>query len=259
MKRYKYLLLCLCMFLSSCNQDIDNKKMVSIMDGGLTHTTQRNDGHQQATIPDFLASSLNFQNFINNPTLSYEHKSKLIDDFFANHELYTEEQLVDIFSTIGSEISWDVDLVSQFQYRMEQDIISKKPNMLCGIADKLSNDRMRKFIIFYLGNVIWNNEFPYEFYELKNCHTEKFDLLVEVFYEKFLSSSNNKALNYIVNDPDGETNLRIKPNSKSSDIIHVIPNGQSVIVLWNDGNWFFVKFKNQVGYVYNKNLGAVLD
>lgn len=254
MKRCKYLLLCLCVLLVSCGQNIDKKEIVSIINSELTQTTQTNDGHQQATIPDFLASSLKFQEFIDDTTLNYEHKSKLIDDFFANHELYTEEQLVDIFSTIGSEISWEVDLISQFQYRMKQDVISKKPNILCGIADKLSNDQMRKFVIFYLGNVIWNNEFPPEFYTLKKCHSETFDLLVEIFYKKFLSDSKNKALKYIVNDPDGETNLRTRPSSKSSDIIHIIPNKQSVIVLWSEEDWFFVKSDNQLGYIYSKNL-----
>lgn len=63
---------------------------------------------------------------------------------------------------------------------------------------------------------------------------------------------------YIINDLDGNTNLRAKPISHSSQIVGHIENGQLVIPLWRDGNWVFIKAGNQVGYVHSKNLSETI-
>ena len=67
------------------------------------------------------------------------------------------------------------------------------------------------------------------------------------------SNTSNKN-QYIIQDPDGFTNVRKDKNS-SSEILQKIKSGENIDVLNNSGDWFFVKTKEgKEGYVHSSRI-----
>ncbi len=60
--------------------------------------------------------------------------------------------------------------------------------------------------------------------------------------------------NYIINDPDGYTNLRREKNT-SSQIIEKVSSGEEISIIDNTGDWWYVKTKtNNMGYIHKSKL-----
>lgn len=59
---------------------------------------------------------------------------------------------------------------------------------------------------------------------------------------------------YVINDPDGYTNLRKDANSQSP-IIKQLKSGTDVIMLTESGNWFYVETSDKIkGYIHKSRL-----
>jgi len=67
-------------------------------------------------------------------------------------------------------------------------------------------------------------------------------------------SVKNSVKQYIIQDPDGYTNLR-KDKNTSSEILQKINSGESVTVINNTGDWFLIKTKEGMkGYVHKSRV-----
>ena len=67
-------------------------------------------------------------------------------------------------------------------------------------------------------------------------------------------SVKNSVKQYIIQDPDGYTNLR-KDKNTSSEILQKINSGESVTVINNTGDWFLIKTKEgTTGYVHKSRV-----
>jgi uncharacterized protein YgiM (DUF1202 family) len=98
---------------------------------------------------------------------------------------------------------------------------------------------------------------------------------LEYYYNLYVFYGDKKALNwlkannkevlkdlgveydYVINDPDGFTNLR-KDKSSTSVIIQKVKSGEKVEILNDLGNWWLIKTNSgNTGYVYKTKLQAV--
>ena len=58
---------------------------------------------------------------------------------------------------------------------------------------------------------------------------------------------------WVINDPDGYTNVRSDKSSKSR-ILFVLYENQKFEVLNNNGKWWRIKYDNMVGYIHNSRV-----
>ena len=73
---------------------------------------------------------------------------------------------------------------------------------------------------------------------------------VEYIYQKNDTDKNS----FVINDPDGFTNLR-KEKSSSSEILQKIKTGEKIEVLDNSGDWFLVQTQDdKKGYVHKSRI-----
>lgn len=206
-------------------------------------------------LPSYFSNAKNFNAFINSDELSYAEKETIINNFFSNIEEYSINDVAISFGNIGSNTEWDVDLISQFKHNM-QEVIIKNPEILNLALKNLNSNEIEYFANFYLRNVIWNNDFPKEIYYLISHNTDAFKIFIKVFYELYQSMSTEVIDNkYIINDKDGQTNIRMESNSKSK-IVGTLANDSEVSALWETGNWFFVYNDKNLGYVHLSNIIA---
>lgn len=71
-------------------------------------------------------------------------------------------------------------------------------------------------------------------------------------YTSLINETNKDATAYVVE----EKNLRVAPNT-SSDIVVDIPSGSSVTILGEITNWYYVKYDNKNGWIYNNRVTLV--
>lgn len=212
-----------------------------------------NSNKQDKDIPLVFQSGKAFSSFINNSNIEYVEKEKQITDFFEKRDKYNQQSVNDSFANIASTVQWDVDLINQFQHEMKQDI-KRNPYFLCDTVKNLSQDSLEKFSTFYFSGVIWNDEFPEEVYYLKSCNQDAFKIFIKRFSKLHAEMSNNKYEHtFVINDKDGQTNIRMSPKA-SSDIVGNITNGNIVKSLWKKNNWVFIKNSDNIGYVYLSNI-----
>jgi len=86
--------------------------------------------------------------------------------------------------------------------------------------------------------------------------TQKLTTRENVYYKSYILPILKKytSLGYVINDPDGYTNLR-KDKSASSEILQKITTGEEIIVLDNSGDWWLVESKDgKKGYVYKTKI-----
>ena len=213
------------------------------------------DNSQQAmpSIPLHFKDANGFQLFLDTSQYSDHEKIDMIDEFFDDISRYSTDELVHSFASIGANIQWNVDLISQFRRNM-QITIMHKPEMLVAISNQLTDDELIQFSNFYDSHVIWNDEFPSELYYLKTHDPRFFKIFIDTFYERYQAISNNKLnQNYIVTDSDGHTNIREQANTQS-DIVGTIDNDQPVTGLWKENNWVFIYSDADVGFIHSSNL-----
>lgn len=187
------------------------------------------DTSQQAmpSIPLHFKDANEFQLFLDTSQYSDHEKIDMISKFFDNISRYSTTELTHSFASIGANIQWNVDLISQFEHNMQHFIIDN-PEMLIAISNHLTNDELKHFTQFYDSNVIWNDELPSELYYLKTHDPQFFKIFIDTFYERYQAMSKNKLdQNYIVTDSDGDTNIREQANTQS-DIVGTIDNDQLV-------------------------------
>ncbi|MGP5120901.1 SH3 domain-containing protein [Psychrobacter alimentarius] len=196
-----------------------------------------------------------FRLFLNTNQYDDEEKIDMINDFFDSISNYSTSELTLSFASIGANVKWDVDLISQFKHNMQKAIIND-PNLLISISESLNKDELERFAKFYFGNVIWNDEFPSELYYLKANNSQSFIVFIDTFYERYqVMSSRILDTSYIVADKDGNTNIRELPSSNSKRV-GKFNNGSKVTALWIEGDWLFVHNQSNVGYVHVSNLNA---
>lgn len=196
-----------------------------------------------------------FRLFLNTNQYDDEEKIDMINDFFDSISNYSTSELTLSFASIGANVKWDVDLISQFKHNMQKAIIND-PNLLIRISESLNKDELERFAKFYFGNVIWNDEFPSELYYLKANNSQSFKVFIDTFYERYqVMSSRILNTSYIVADKDGNTNIRELPSSNSKRV-GKFNNGSKVTALWIEGDWLFVHNQSNVGYVHVSNLNA---
>lgn len=252
MKTLISVLLAISLALVSCDSTGNTNKPEIKHAVGSTTTLKRS----ASDIPLHFKDANQFRLFIDTNQYSDEKKIDMINDFFDNISDYSTSELTQSFASIGANIKWDVDLISQFKHNMRK-TITNDPNLLIGISDSLNKDELERFAKFYFGNVIWNDEFPIELYYLKANNSQSFEIFIDTFYERYQAMS-SRILNtsYLVADKDGNTNIRELPSSNSKRV-GKFNNGSKVTALWIEGDWLFVRNKSNVGYVHVSNLNAV--
>lgn len=237
--------------------------LVSCDSTGNTNQPENKSAVGSITTPKQSASDilLHFKNanefrlFLNTNQYGDEEKIDMINDFFDSISNYSTNDLTLSFASIGANVKWDVDLISQFKHNMQKAIIND-PNLLISISESLNKDELERFAKFYFGNVIWNDEFPSELYYLKANNSQSFKVFIDTFYERYqVMSSRILNTSYIVADKDGNTNIRELPSSNSKRV-GKFNNGSKVTALWIEGDWLFVHNKSNVGYVHVSNLNA---
>lgn len=238
--------------------------LVSCDSTGNTNKPETKDASDSITTPKQSVSDIplhfkdanEFRLFLDPNQYGDEEKIDMINDFFDSISDYSTSELTQSFASIGANVEWNVDLISQFKHNMQKTIINN-PNLLISISDNLNNDELKRFAKFYFGNVIWNDEFPSELYYLKANNSQSFKVFTETFYELYQVMSKNKMnKSYVVADNDGHTNIRELPSSNSKRVGN-FDNGSKVTALWIEGDWLFVHAKSNVGYVHISNLKAV--
>lgn len=217
------------------------------------------------TVPEFVASAKNFQQFVNDKSLDEEGKYPTLEKFFEQSDNYSDTALARSFADVGSKTAWNVDLISFFAHDMAE-TIKKRPQILCQVANTLTPKQMNNYVKFYIGNVIWNDDFPKEFFELQSCNPQQFQTTLTVFQSVYKQQSTRKRpKKYRINDKDGTTNLRSQANP-TSPIVGTLDNGTVVTPMWAFGkdsnldlpsNWLFVIEGKKAGYVYLNNLTPV--
>lgn len=237
--------------------------LVSCDSTGNTNQPETKSSVGSITTPKQSASDtpLHFKNanefrlFLDTNQYGDEEKIDIINDFFDSISDYSTSELTLSFASIGANVKWDVDLISQFKHNMQKAIIND-PNLLISISESLNKDELERFAKFYFGNVIWNDEFPSELYYLKANNSQSFKVFIDTFYERYQAMS-SRILNtsYIVADKDGNTNIRELPSSNSKRV-GKFNNGSKVTALWIEGDWLFVHNKSNIGYVHVSNLNA---
>ena len=237
--------------------------LVSCDSTGNTNQPETKSSVGSITTPKQSASDtpLHFKNanefrlFLDTNQYGDEEKIDMINDFFDSISDYSTSELTLSFASIGANVKWDVDLISQFKHNMQKAIIND-PNLLISISESLNKDELERFAKFYFGNVIWNDEFPSELYYLKANNSQSFKVFIDTFYERYQAMS-SRILNtsYIVADKDGNTNIRELPSSNSKRV-GKFNNGSKVTALWIEGDWLFVHNKSNIGYVHVSNLNA---
>lgn len=252
MKAFTSVLLVTTLALVSCDSTGNtNKPETKDEDGSITTPKQ-----SVSDIPLHFKDAHEFRLFLDTNQYGDEEKIDMINNFFDSISDYSTSELTHSFASIGANIEWDVDLISQFKHNMQKTIINN-PNLLIIISDNLNNDELKRFAKFYFGNVIWNDEFPSELYYLKTNNSQSFEVFIENFYGLYQAMS-PRILNtsYIVADKDGNTNIRELPSSNSKRV-GKFNNGSKATALWIEGDWLFVHNKSNVGYVHVSNLNAV--
>ncbi|WP_440464010.1 SH3 domain-containing protein [Psychrobacter sp. ASPA161_6] len=237
--------------------------LVSCDSTGNTNQPETKSSVGSITTPKQSASDtpLHFKNanefrlFLDTNQYGDEEKIDMINDFFDSISDYSTSELTLSFASIGANVKWDVDLISQFKHNMQKAIIND-PNLLISISESLNKDELERFAKFYFGNVIWNDEFPSELYYLKANNSQSFKVFIDTFYERYQAMS-SRILNtsYIVADKDGNTNIRELPSSNSKRV-GKFNNGSKVTALWIEGDWLFVHNKSNIGYVHVSSLNA---
>ena len=143
------------------------------------------------------------------------------------------------------------------------------PNLFIFADTKFKYDINKKSI--FLDEYIYSTISPnadndttkkYSFKDFGIIEFASFELneIDKIIYERLKNTKKNikapqkKNLTYIVDDPDGYSNLR-KGKSTSSDILEKVRTGQNVQLIEKSGDWYLVKTKagNQ-GYVYKTKI-----
>ncbi|WP_201512414.1 SH3 domain-containing protein [Psychrobacter alimentarius] len=250
MKAFISVLLVTTLALVSCDSTGNNNKPETNLGGSITTAKQ-----SASDIPLHFKDANEFRLFLDTNEYGDEEKIDIINDFFDSISGYSISELTQSFASIGSNIEWDVDLISQFKHNMQKAIIND-PNLLISISESLNKEELERFAKFYLGNVIWNDEFPSELYYLKANNSQSFKVFIDTFYQRYqVMSSRILNTSYIVADKDGNTNIRELPSSNSKRV-GKFDNGNKVTALWIEGDWLFVHNKSNVGYVHVSNLKA---
>lgn len=251
MKAFISVLLVTTLALVSCDSTGNTNKPETKVGGSITTSKQ-----SASDIPIHFKDANEFRLFLDTNEYGDEEKIDIINDFFDSISGYSISELTQSFASIGSNIEWDVDLISQFKHNMQKVIIND-PNLLISISESLNKDELERFAKFYFGNVIWNDEFPSELYYLKANNSQSFKVFIDNFYERYqVMSSRILNTRYIVADKDGNTNIRELPSSNSKRV-GKFNNGSKVTALWIEGDWLFVHNKSNVGYVHVSNLNAL--
>lgn len=206
-----------------------------------------------SSIPLHFKDADGFKLFLDTSQYSDQEKVDMINEFFDNTSQYSTDELTQSFASIGANVEWNVDLISQFRRNM-QITIMHKPEMLVAISNQLTEDELKRFSNFYDSHVIWNDVFPSELYYLKTHDPRSFKVFIDTFYERYQAMSKNKLnQSYLITDRDGYTNIREQANTQS-DIVGTIDNDQPVIGLWKENNWVFIYDGSDVGYIHSGNL-----
>lgn len=250
MKAFISVLLVTTLALVSCDSTGNNNKPETNLGGSITTAKQ-----SASDIPLHFKDANEFRLFVDTNEYGDEEKIDIINDFFDSISGYSISELTQSFASIGSNIEWDVDLISQFKHNMQKAIIND-PNLLISISESLNKEELERFAKFYFGNVIWNDEFPSELYYLKANNSQSFKVFIDTFYQRYqVMSSRILNTSYIVADKDGNTNIRELPSSNSKRV-GKFDNGNKVTALWIEGDWLFVHNNSNVGYVHVSNLKA---
>ena len=138
--------------------------LVSCDSTGNTNQPETKSSVGSITTPKQSASDtpLHFKNanefrlFLDTNQYGDEEKIDMINDFFDSISDYSTSELTLSFASIGANVKWDVDLISQFKHNMQKAIIND-PNLLISISESLNKDELELFAKFYFGNVIWND------------------------------------------------------------------------------------------------------
>ncbi len=251
MKALIYVLLVTPLALASCDSKGNTNEPETKNALGTITTIKQST----SDIPLHFKDANGFKIFLDTNQYSNKEKIDMINNFFDNIPDYSTSELTQSFASIGANVEWEVDLISQFKHNMQKAIINN-PNLLISISKSLNKDELERFARFYFGNVIWNDEFPNELYYLKANNSQSFEVFIYTFYKRYQAMS-SRILNtrYIVADKDGNTNIRELPSSNSKRV-GKFNNGSKVTALWIEGDWLFVHNKYNVGYVHVSNLNA---
>lgn len=262
MNYFKYIILLLAsLLIISCNANVKNSPS-SHQD---TNESQLKINSHLYTIPKFFSSAENFQRFVDDKSINEESKYPILENFFEQNDKYSDDTLAEIFADIGSKVKWDVDVINIFAHDMKN-TIKKRPQIICKVANQLTHAQMSNYTEFYLGNVIWNDNFPVEFFQLQTCNPQQFKTVLFTFYGLYKQQSTRQLhQKYHINDKDGKTNLREQANTTSA-ISGTLNNGTIVTPLWTVGqdgqldkpyNWLFVIQDNKAGYLNIANLKPI--
>ena len=101
-----------------------NKPETKDADGSITTPKQ-----SVSDIPLHFKDAHEFRLFLDTNQYGDEEKIDMINNFFDSISDYSTSELTHSFASIGANIEWDVDLISQFKHNMQKTIINN-PNLL---------------------------------------------------------------------------------------------------------------------------------
>ncbi|WP_175549588.1 SH3 domain-containing protein [Chryseobacterium polytrichastri] len=140
------------------------------------------------------------------------------------------------------------------------EMIMKKPNEYFESEQSIAFLCEKSLNIADLGTV---QSFLHKYLTIKNkleknnyYNFERLKLFTENLSIFDKDTNNTVSKSFIIQDPDGYTNLR-KDKNASSEILQKIKSGESIDVLENQGDWWLVKTnEGKQGYVHKSRVKA---
>jgi hypothetical protein len=200
-------------------------------------------------------------NTLNN--IKMKEYEPLLDFLYKNHNS------IDFGMNYEELIRWDLEnnvVLKLFKEKYKND---------SRLIEKINSLNKIKEDFFIFANKSIKDDFktykyidgPFFEYLVKKKSSVARDLIIKIMLDTSISKSQKEEMTKnlyvwnvkcIINDSDGYTNLR-KSNSTNSEIIEKINSGESVHVLNNTENWWYVKFNNNNGYIHISKINLILE